>query len=183
MTDNGLMQLLVAGFGVLLGARVATPVAVKQKNQPTQQGAKSGPVVYVYKIGDVRRGWVHRKDVYDPEADEGRGAFLHYEGQWYETTFQVSALARQDPADPNSTTASDLANVACDIMQSDVMMARLRASDVGVLRVDAVRNPYFVDDAERFEADPSFDFVVTHKRETLDGVPKIESIEFNFARV
>lgn len=183
MTDNGLLQLLVAGFTTLLPARVPFAVAVKQKYQPTQQGAKVGPVLYVFKVGDTRRGWVQRKDVYDPDADEGRGAFRHLESQWYETTFQCSALSRQDPADPNSVTASDLASAGCDIMQSDAMMGRLRLSGVGVLRVDAVRNPYFVDDAERNEADPSFDFVVTHKRETIDMVPVVESVEFNFARV
>ena len=183
MTDNGLFQLLVAGFTALLPARVATPVVVKQKYQPVQQGVKSDPVLYVFKVGDARRGWVQRKDVYDPTADAGRGAFRHLESQWYETTFQVSALSRQDPADPNSITASDLASAGCDIMQSDAMMARLRLSGVGVLRVDAVRNPYFADDAERNEANPSFDFVVTHKRETIDMVPVVESVEFNFARV
>lgn len=183
MTDNGLLILLVAGFDALLPARAPYAGVVRQNYQPTQQGASVKPVLYLHKLGDVRRGWVQRKDVYDPAADDGRGAFRHYEGQWYETTFQVSALAQQDPSDPNSATASDLASVGCDIMQSDVMMARLRASGVGVLRVDAVRNPYFVDDEARNEANPSFDFVVTHKRETLDMVPVVESVEFNFARV
>ena len=73
MTDNGLIQLLVAGFVAILPARVAFPVEVKQNYPPSQQGVKSGPVLYLHKIGEVRRGWVQRKDVYDPAADAGRG--------------------------------------------------------------------------------------------------------------
>jgi hypothetical protein len=179
MTDNGLMTLLVSGFNALLPVRVPFPVDVRQKYQPTQQGIKSGAAVYLFKVGDVRRGHVQRKDVYNV-AD---GNFSHLESQWYETTIQVSALLRQNPAEPYSLTVGDVASIACGIIQSHAMMQRLKLSGVGVLRVDAIRNPFFVDDSERNEASPSFDFVLTHKRETIDMVPAVEFVEFNFARV
>lgn len=182
MTDPELFTLLIAGFQAGLAAR-APGVDIKQNYQPTQQGAQTPPTLYLHKLFDTRRGWVARKDVYDPDADEGRGAFLHKESQWYETTFQILALATGSPVAPNAPTASDIANVAADIMQSDSMMGRLRAANVGVLRISGITNPYSVNDTDRFEGEPSFDFVLTHKREYIDGVPAVSLIEINIARV
>lgn len=181
MTDNQLLAILVSGFTAGLTSRAPYPVAVKQKFQSRQQGAKSGPVLYLFKVGDRRRGSVQRKDTLDKTTTPW--TFVHLESQWYETTFQGMALVPQDPAQPNALTTSDVVNLGADIIQSDAMMLRLRARGIGVLRVGSIRNPYFVDEAARNEAEPSFDFVLTHKRETLNGVPVIESVDFNFARV
>lgn len=181
MTDNQLLTLLVAGFSAELATRAPYPVAVKQSFGSRQQGAKSGPVLYLFKVGDKRVGSLQRKDTLNKTTNPW--TFDHLESQWYETTFQAMALVPQDPAQPNSLTTSDIVNVGADIIQSDSMMARLRAQRVGVLRVSEVRNPYFVDDAERNEAEPSFDFVLTHKRETINGVPVVVTVEYNFARV
>ena len=179
MTDAQLFELIMAGMLAAASVRAGVTVDVKQNYQPTQQGAQTAPTLYVHKLFDKRVGHVQRKDVLDIPND----VFRHHEAQWYETTFQVTALAAGNPLVPNLPSASDLVNVGADIMQSDAMMARLRAANVGVLRVGEITNPQFVDDRDRFEASPSFDFVLTHKREYIDGVPVVSSVEFNFARV
>lgn len=182
MTDPELYTLVVAGL--LAGVANRAPgTDVKQNYQPTQQGAQTGPTLYVHKVGDRLVGHMARRDVWVPEADEGNGAFVHEERQWIETTFQVTALATLDPNTPNMPSASDLANVGSGIIQSDSMLARMRAVNVGVLRVSEVRNPQFLDDRDRNETSPSFDFVLTHERVYIDGVPAVQSVEFNFARV
>lgn len=183
MTDAQLFTLIMAGMLAAASVRAGVPVDVKQNYQPTQQGAQTVPTLYVHKLFDKRVGHVQRKDVWDPDADPPNGAYRHIEAQWYETTFQVTALAAGNPLVPDQPSASDLVNVGADIMQSDAMMARLRAANVGVLRVGEITNPQFVDDRDRFEASPSFDFVLTHKREYIDGVPVVSLVEFNFARV
>lgn len=183
MTDNDLFKLLKPNFEAMLAERVGFTVVVKQSFQPTQQSAAAVPALYLFKVSDVRRGSAQRQDVYDPSGDEGRGIFRHKESQWYETKFQAMALRRQDPADADMLTASDLVNVGAAIIQSDQMMAILRAAGVGVLRVDSVRNPYIVNSEGQNEADPSFDFVLTYKREYLDGVPIINTIEIQILRV
>jgi hypothetical protein len=180
MTDNQLLILCIAGITAGMATRApAEGVVVKQNFQPVQQGPKSPPVLYLHKVGDKRIGFMERRDQYDAPNN----VFRHFESQWYETTLQLDGLKRLDPAQPNSLTASDLLNVAAGIIQSDGFMGQLRLAGVGILRVTDVRNPYFVDDADRNEADPSFDFVLTHKREYIDGVPVVSKFEFNFSRV
>jgi hypothetical protein len=172
MTDNQLIKLfrpiVVAG----LAALGYSSVGVVQNNQPTVQGAATGPTVYFYKIGDKRYGFLERSDAYNSEDND----FVHTETQKYETTFQVSALVRQDPAVTTSYTASDLVNAVAMILASDAARETMLAAGVGILRVMDVRNPYFLDDHDQFEASPSFDFVLTYDRTIQTTVPVVESV-------
>lgn len=122
-------------------------------------------------------------DTGEPIMIEGDPYMRHTERQWYETTFQISGLAIQDPADVDSLTASDIVNIGISVMQSDATRAALRAKNIGILRVEDVRNPYFVDDKGRFEASPSFDFTLTHEQVIISESPIVQSFEANFKRV
>lgn len=86
------------------------------------------------------------------------------ETQQYQSTFQISALVTQDPSNTASLTASDICNYAAYVMQSLPAIQALEAMGVGILKIGQIRNPYFSDDRERWEANPSFDFVLTHKQ-------------------
>ena len=158
MTDNELIML----FRPIIIAGLATDgfnnVAVKQANQPTQQGVNTGPTVYFFKVANKRYGFLGRKDKWSTPTSK----MDHTEKQNFETTFQVSALVTQNPKNLTLPTASDLVNEVASIMQSDNTRAILGASGVGILRITDVVNPYFVDDRDNFEASPSFDFVLTY---------------------
>jgi hypothetical protein len=177
MTDNQLIQLFlpIIQNGLIADGFVDVPVV--QSNQPTQQGINSNPTVYFYKVGDKRYGFLGRKSEWI--IDE----MLHTEFQHYETTFQIVALVRQDPNNTSLPTAADLVNEVAAIMQSDNARQLLNAANVGILRVTDVRNPYFTDDQDIFEASSSFDFTLVHAqiRESIDAI--IDEYDFNFARV
>lgn len=178
MTDN---ELIRAFWPILKDGLIAagyTDVVSKQANQPTQQGTNTPPTVYFYKVGDKRYGFLRRDNVWNTVD----GIMEHIEEQWYETTFQMSALVIQNPSNPEYT-ASDLVNETAAIMQSDKTREQLLIKGIGILRVTEVRNPYFTDDRDRFEASPSFDFVLTHKQTRVTTDPVIESFEFNIKRV
>lgn len=179
MTDNQLLTLIVAGLEAGLATAGVADVLVAQNYQPTQQGADSGMGLYVHKVGDVRRGSPRRWDALNDDRTE----FVHHELQQMETTFQVSALSPQVPTEPTRPTASDLANLAAAILGSDAFMDRLRPFNVGVLRIAQVTNPQAVNDYDQNEAEPTLDFVLTHKREFVNGVPVVVSIEINIHRV
>ncbi len=181
MRDNELIALVVDIIRVRLVAAGSpfSSVEVAQSYQPTQEGVPSGAAVFLYKVGDHKHGSVGRKDMYDEIYNE----FTHLETQVYETTFQVSALYRQNPSNPFMLTASDLANRVSSIMQSDYALERLMKYGVGILRITDVRNPYFIDDKDRNEAAANFDFTLTYNRDIMDTVPGIESVEVNFDRV
>ena len=158
-TDNSLIQLFLPIINAGLIADSFTDVIVKQSNQPTQQGIPTAPTVYFFKVANKRYGFLGRMDNWDAMTS----TMVHDERQYFESTFQVSALVLQNPATPNQYTASDLVNEVASIMQSDNTRDILNASGVGILRVTDVINPYFVDDRDNFEASPSFDFVLTYE--------------------
>jgi len=173
MTDNDLIRLFlpIINNGLLAGG--FTGVKTQQSYQPTQQGVNTSPTLFFYKVGDYRYGFPSRKDVWD---DIGN-VMIHTETQQYETTFQVSALVIQDPNNTNSYTASDLLNYVAYIMQSQSTVEQLIQQNVNVLRVTSIRNPYFSDDMHRWEANPSFDFVLTHLQTITSTVPSTNIIE------
>ena len=128
---------------------------------------------FIYKIADKRYGFRKTEDCWD----ELTSTLVHKEIQTYETTFQLSALATQNPATPTQYTASDILNLCASVLQSQVSVATFIAAGVGIERVMDVRNPYFLDDRAQFEASPSFDFVMTHKQIITSTTPILTSLE------
>lgn len=185
MFDN---QLIALVRQIILDQEVDANIPgtpVKQAFQPTQQGVNTGPTSYFYKIGDKRIGLPQRSDVWrpdDPNNPQGDGLMIHTEIQEYQTTFQISVLSTQDPTNISQLTASDIVNLVCYIMQSQKTVIALAAAGVGILNVSDVRNPYFLDDRQRNEANPSFDFILTHKQ-TVSYFENIMDAEFNILTV
>ena len=180
MNDKQLAALFMAQ---LLPAMQATSglsgVKLARSFQSRQQGANSSPYVYFVKVGDHRYGHPERKDEYAA----GSGDFTHTEIQQYESTYQFSAWVPQDPKDVTGLTESDILNIVSGIMQSDAIISAFNAAGVGILRVTDVRNPYIVDDHDQFEAVPSFDVILTHKRTSVSTIPAVATYESNFGRV
>ena len=173
MTDNGLIELFLPIIQNGLLADGFTGVTVKQANQPTQQGIPVTPTVYFYKIGNKRYGFLGRWDKWDSVQQK----MVHTEAQYYETTFQISALVLQYPVTPGQYTASDLVNEVASVMQSDNTRTILNNSNVGILRVQNISNPYFVDDRDQFEASPSFDFTLLYQNFRVSNNPMIKSFD------
>lgn len=181
MYDNELIKELIVVLKAGLTASGLSSVAVKQSFQPTNQGANSQPTIYLFKIGNKRVGFLKRESEWIINPAPAR--MRHEERQWYETTFQISALSIQNPSDSTQRTASDLCNIASAILQGDTGREALQKKGIGMLRVTDVRNPYFLDDKDRFEASPSFDFTLTHEQVIISTDPVVETFEFNVERV
>lgn len=180
MNENQLMRLIIDALEA--GAEQRIPemkMKIKRAYQPTQQGAEKGPTWYCHKMPDRRYGHLQRTDVWD-EVNE---RMVHTESQKYESDFQVNAMFKANPADIRAYTASDLANIAASIMQSDATIALFRDKKVGLLRITEVRNPYFLDDKDQNEESPSFDFTVTYDRVAVSYTPVVTTTEFNVQRV
>lgn len=117
------------------------------------------------------------------EAISSIGTWVYTEDQQYSTTFQASALSTQDPADTNQLTASDILNYVAAVLQSQTAIDTFENNNVGILRIDQIRNPYFSDDRERYEASPSFDFTLTHHQIVITSIPVVTSYSFEIDRV
>jgi len=177
MLDNALITLIIQALtaGETAAGIPGTPIA--QAFQPTQQGVNTEPTAYIHKLFDHRYGFLQRTDVWtNPNM-------VHTENQKYETTFQLSALATQNPASPTQYTASDICNLCAAILQSDQARVTFGAQGVGIERVTDVRNPYFDDDRGQFEASPSFDFVLTHNQIITTEIPILQPTEVNIYEI
>jgi hypothetical protein len=179
MLDNALIKLVRDTIIAQEGTAGIEGTPIKQAFQPTQQGVNKEPTAYFHKIHDRRRGFPQRTDVWVPDESEEGGSMVHTEAVWYETTFQISTLSIQDPSDTEQYTASDILNLIAYILQSETTVQQLQAQGVGILRIGEVDNPYFMDDKQRFEAQPSLDFTLTHKQIVTSISPVILSTEFN----
>lgn len=105
--------------------------------------------------------------------DENTNKMVFTTTQQYVSNFQASCWATQNPADTASLTASDLANFAAYIMQSQASRDAWKALGCGILDVKMVSNPPFSDDRQRFEFAPAFDFKITHKQIITQSEPII----------
>lgn len=177
-TDKELIIAVKEALEIGLTAR-EVDAGVKQSYQPTQQGVPTGPTIFIHLLQSKRFGWLTRTNKWDHDEEK----IVHEERQWYESTFQVDALSIQDPADLTGPTAADLVSIAASIMQSDATRAFLRTKAIGIYRVTDERNPYYIDDKDRFEASPSFDFTLTHERIVKSTEPVVESLDFQIKRV
>lgn len=180
MTDNQMAALFMAQVLPAMQAQTSLAgVALAQNFQRRAQGASSTSIVYFFKVADRRYGWTGRRDDYDVPS----GEFAHTDSQQYETTYQFSALVPQDPSNVASLTESDVLNMVSSIMQTDALLSAFRAAGVGVQRITDVRNPFIVDDRDRFEAVPSFDIVLTHYRDIVSTVGEVTTYDAELHRV
>lgn len=178
MNDNALFILISNIILAGLSASAITDVEVSRSYQPEQQGADSGRSIYMHKISDNRYGHPFKRDTWD-----GIDTMVHTESVVMETTFQIDSRVIADPSDINALTASDLVNIVAMILQSDVAIATLKAQNVGIYRITAIREPYIIDDYDRNESSPSFDFTLTHTRTMVSETPILETIEPAIYRV
>lgn len=179
MYDNQLISLIISIIDSQKANAGISAVDIVQAFQPTQQGVASNPTAYIHKIGDKRYGFPRMDSVWNVES----GTMVETTTEQYETTFQISALSTQDPANVSQLTASDILNSIAYILQNTITVAQLEAQGVGILRIGEVRNPYFINDRDRHEASPNFDFVLTHKQIITSAMPIIAENEINIYSV
>lgn len=170
MTENQLIQLFLPIINAGLIADGFNNVIVKRSNQPTQQGVNSSPTVYFSPIANRRYGFLGR--FYNWDAVHS--VMVHNEIQYMESSFQISTLVRQFPTKPTDYTAYDLAYEVSSILQSDATIVTLNNVGAGILRITDIRQPYFVDDHDNFEALPNFDFTLLYQNDRVMNTPVIQ---------
>lgn len=172
MLDKPLAIMLRNGLMASFAARGLTGFQCKQNFQPTQQGRPAGPTIYFYKTFDRRYGF--RKIVQD-RSFSGALVMPRIEKQKMEAT--ISFAVTMPPG--SDLTHEDAMKIAAGIVQSPDFIAYLLTFDAAVLRVTDIRNVPYVNDQGNFEANPTFDAIITHTDTFVDGVPEVDVIEFD----
>lgn len=179
MTDNQLTTLIRAQILAGLSRQGLSSVLVAGAYQPTTEGRTSEATVYFFPLTDNRYGWQGKKSAYNNLT----GVTTIAETQIIESTFQIYALAPQDPTNLNLPTAKDLVNTVAMICNSQAFVSAMSKGGAGVQRVTQVRSPFFVNDQGNFEQSPSFDITITHKRQILEATRTAEEVTHAIHRV
>lgn len=183
MQLNALYTLVRSTLLAGLIDRGLPTVLVRAIYQPQTVGNTSAPSITMQTILSQRIGALKRQEIQPvPPATD----LTHRETQWWETTLQISALARRDPNSPDFLSlpgAMDICKVASDILQSDMGLAALAVERVRPLRITAIRNLQWVNESDQYEAMPNFDLVLSHPQITDSTTPPVQSFEPNFGRV
>lgn len=164
MTENELYTLIVSTLTAGLAAfpELGSP-AVKQAYAPRTTGAPTGDAILLSNMPRRRYGFMRRHNQWVPPAPPVAGRMERIETQPWEVTFQCNAqvFAPPQPKPLQAYTAGDLCAAASWILQGDNGRAALRVGGCGILRVTDIRQPYFKNEQNQFQANPSFDFTVT----------------------
>lgn len=173
MTDSELLSFVgqMITTALLNGVSVLGAVDVVQKDSPTQQGTNSAPTAYFERVFDIGRGMPIVKNEYSPDT----GLMTETTVRLTETTIQISALSWQDPTNPVVVTAADIVQYINTYFQAPSVRAVFLKNGLNMLKVTDVRNPWFENDRNQFEAMPNFDFVLTHQRSISLVIDSIKS--------
>lgn len=178
MLDRQLYEMVFASLRGDAAARGLTGYVFKQTYQPTQQARPVGPAVYLHKITDRRYG--SQKVAY---SDAAEITLRERTTQIVQTTLQASVtLPGDDPANAPLTHGDVLKTVAA-MLQSPKFIKYILPFKAQVLRVQDIRNDHYRNDRNQWEPNPTFDFVISHVDEFIDGVPVVTAFDFNIARL
>lgn len=122
---------------------------------------------YMYPIAEEPRGWQGHKTK--------QGVTTMVQNQ--QDTYQLQVFNPDDPANETQRTAIDYANILRAVIQSPQYIAELAKLNIGIQRPTGIRPTYFQNENDEYEANPNFDFVVSHKRETVLTVGEVDTIE------
>lgn len=162
MNDKQLQALIRNALLDCLTHAGITDLPVIPGNQPSVAQGRVARGVYFWPVSDTARGWQGRTTKTNPATLE----LETVEAQFVQTQFQVNVFSPDDPNNITALTAKDLCNIVRMLVQSLRFVQNMTINGVGVQKPSQVRAPYFVNDLDQYEQNPSFDFVVSHKRLT-----------------
>ena len=168
-TDKRIVQAVIAVLRIGLDGFGLGSVKVKQSYQPRQSGAEIDPTIYLHKITIDRWGWVGRKDDYNPQESQ----FDHIDVFYRAATWQVNGLVTQNVSPPSTLTASDIVECAADVLQTEATIMALSDQRIRMEHITQVRETYFLNDRERHQQNPSFDFTLTYMVNRPSVVPPV----------
>lgn len=145
---------------------------VKQRYQPTREGAPFDPYVYFTFLFKEPIGLMGRKRVFNATTER----FDLFETQNVASHYQINATAIQDPANTTQLTASDYVNLAANILNTQWAIYTLIKQNVAPERTKNRTQTFWTDDFKRFEANPIAHCSFIHKDVIQTSVPSTKTI-------
>ena len=166
LTENDVWKLIKAELAIW-ETGYPDSVVVKRGFEPTQQKTPVNFFAFIFQINNHRYGAQGHSDKFNPIDNQ----IDHTERYIINKTLQISTQAITDldaertSGDVAERTSGDVAESIAAHLGSQLVIQRLKTQGLGIFRITDVRHPHFDNDVDRYEADPSFDFVLSYTQE------------------
>ena len=166
-TDNQLWEILIGLLDTWASEfliEFGQPVVVARSYQPQQFDVPEDLVLFISKIHSKRYGFQASKDKFNTLS----GKMDHTERYILNETYQIDTQATSNPNQTVATIrAGDVAESASVYLQSSGTIQAMLADGLEILRIENIRHNHFLNDFNRFEPAPSFDFTIAYTQEVI----------------
>lgn len=153
--QSGLTQLEMTNWSVIQGAQsVVHPL--------------TRPTFVLTLISNNRYGWQHSKETYT------NGKFLHKDFVYQTMSYQLTAFKLDRN---NQESAMDACTTLAMFLNSDAAIEALQKQGYGISRIGEIRGGVWINDSDRYEMSPSFDFDISLRQELTSYVEPATEIE------
>lgn len=150
----------------------STNIVVNRSFQPFQNSVDEPLAVYIFKINTKRYGFQGSSNVFN----SGSGLLDHDEIYTLEETYQISSQAVSN-TNVDAVRAIDIVESVSAYFQSVSTIQDFTDQGIGIFRITNIRQNHFVNDFNRYEPNPNFDFSITYRQQITTqntGVTVIE---------
>lgn len=174
-TENEIWADIISLLREAVSAKGITGFTVMRSYQPVD--TQNQPVILIHRISQNRYGWRGRKDKVI------NGVMRHIERYYQELRFQVDVLKKINIQNPEELTASDIANMLVDWLESDKGLKVMRSYGFMPLRIQAMPENQFVNQHDNFQINPHFDIIFYIEQEIEENQSVIDGYEFTLKGV
>lgn len=173
--ENQIWADIISLLNQAVTVKGITGFKVMRSYQPID--VQTQPVILIHRISQNRYGWRGRRNKLV------NGLMRHIEVYYQELRFQIDVLKRIDISNPSELTASDIANMLVDWLESDKGLKALRSKGFMPLRIQAMPESPFVNQQDNYQINPHFDLICYIEQEIDDTQDVIDGYEFTLKGV
>lgn len=165
LTANNVWAILItsldtwaSGFNI----QNDTNITINRAYQPLQNSVDEPLAAYIFKINTKRYGFQGSSNVFNSGSD----LLDHAEIYTIEETYQISSQAVNNTS-VDAVRAVDIAESISAYFQSVSTIQNFTDQRIGIFRITNIRQNHFVNDFNRYEPNPNFDFTITYTQQII----------------
>lgn len=173
-TENQIWANMIVLLNKAVSAKEISGFTVMRSNQPVD--IQKQPVILIHRISTNRYGWRGRKDKVI------NGVMHHIESYHQELRFQIDVL-KKISGSAEEQTASDIANLLVDWLESDKGLKEMRSLGFMPLRIINMPENTFVNQNDNYQINPHFDIICYIQQEIDENQDVVDGYEFTLKGV
>lgn len=174
-SENQIWQDIITLLNRAVSSKKIDGFTVMRSFQPVD--VYEQPTILIHRISSNRYGWRGRRN------KVVNNQMRHIEVYHQELRFQIDVLKKIDVSNPNELTATDIANMLVDWLESDKGLKEMRSLGFMPLRIQAMPESTFVNQHDNYQINPHFDLICYIEQEIDDTQDVIDGYEFTLKGV